>query len=60
MWANEKFGERSVQKTNRILVEFKDPSDEAILAYFNDKNYAINKESLEFSKLIFFFKSALL
>jgi hypothetical protein len=60
VWANEKFGERSVQKTNRILVEFKDPSDEAILAYFKKKNYEINKESLEFSKLIFFFKSALL
>ncbi|MFY0629422.1 MAG: ABC transporter permease [Flavobacteriaceae bacterium] len=60
LWANQKFGETPVQKTSRILIEFNDPSDEAILKYFNDNNYSIDKENLEFSKLIFFFKSALI
>ncbi len=41
-----------------MLVEFNNPSDEAILEYFNENNYSINKEKLEFSKLVFFFKSA--
>jgi len=58
-WANNKFGDQTPQKTSRILVEFNDPSDEAILQYFEENNYAINKENLEFSQLIFFFKSAL-
>ena len=59
-WANQEFGEKKEKKTSRILVEFNDPSDERILTYFNDNNYTINKENLEFGKLIFFFKSALI
>lgn len=60
LWANTKFGETSSNKTSRILIEFNDPSDESILTYFNEHNYSINKDNLEFSKLIFFFKSALI
>jgi hypothetical protein len=59
-WANKEFGDQTPQKTSRILVEFNDPSDEAILQYFEENSYAINKENLEFSQLIFFFKSALM
>lgn len=58
-WANKEFGKVNTNKTSRVLVEFKDPSDKAILKYFNEHNYSINKEKLEFSKLLFFFKSAL-
>ena len=58
-WANSRFGNQTPQKTSRVLVEFNDPSDEAILQYFEENNLAISKENLEFSKLIFFFKSAL-
>jgi len=58
-WANKQFGSAQPQ-TNRILIEFNNPSDEAILKYFNENNYAIDKEKLEFSKLLFFFKSALI
>jgi hypothetical protein len=59
-WANKEFGELEEKKTSRILVEFSDPSDERILTYFNDNNYTIDKDNLEFGKLIFFFKSALI
>lgn len=58
-WANDEFGDGNTQKVNRILVEFNDPSDERILEFFSSKNYSINEEKLEFSKLIFYFKSAL-
>ncbi|MBL4606018.1 MAG: ABC transporter permease [Flavobacteriaceae bacterium] len=60
LWANKEFGNVPTSKTSRILIEFNDPSDEVILKYFNEKNYSIDKENLEFSKLIFFFKSALI
>ena len=59
-WANNEFGGQNKIKTSRILVEFNDPSDKNILKYFNENNYSINKEELEFSKLVFFFKSALI
>jgi len=58
-WANKEFGNLSRNKTSRVLIEFNDPSDKTILEYFNKNNYSINKEKLEFSKLVFFFKSAM-
>ncbi len=60
LWANNEFGRQNNIKTSRILVEFNDPSDKNILKYFDENNYSINKEELEFSKLVFFFKSALI
>ena len=59
-WANKEFGRGDKNKTSRILIEFKNPSDKAILEYFNENNYSISKDKLEFSKLVFFFKLALL
>jgi len=57
--ANKVFGRVNTARASRVLVEFNNPTDERILKFFNQKNYAINKEKLEFSKLTFFFKSAL-
>ena len=59
-WANKEFGRGDKNKTSRVLIEFKNPSDKAILEYFNENNYSISKDKLEFSKLVFFFKLALL
>jgi len=59
LWANNEYGRLVTNKTSRLLIEFDNPSDEAILKYFNENNYSINKDKLEFSKLVFFFKSAL-
>lgn len=58
-WANKEFGRQNINNTSRVLIEFNDPSDKSILKYFNENNYSINKDKLEFSKLVFFFKSAL-
>ncbi len=59
-WANKEFGRLNKNKTSRILIEFNNPSDKTILEYFNENNYSISKDKLEFSKLVFFFKSALI
>ncbi|WP_282032223.1 FtsX-like permease family protein [Winogradskyella eximia] len=59
-YANTKFGRADTSRISRVLVEFNNPSDENILRYFNDNNYDISKEKLEFSKLSFFFKSGLI
>jgi len=58
-WANKEFGRVTQTKASRILIEFNNPSDDAILEYFNENNYSINKDELELSKLLFFFKLAL-
>ena len=59
-FANERFGSTDSQRQSRVLIEFENASDESILQFFNDHNYAIKKDKLEFSKLIFFFKSGIL
>ncbi|BDD08831.1 hypothetical protein FUAX_12630 [Fulvitalea axinellae] len=56
-WANKNYGERKESKTSRLLVEFKNISDESVARFFNEHNYAINKASLEQSRLLFFFNS---
>ena len=58
LWANENYGRKTTTKVSRILIEFENPSDKAILKYFNENNFSINKDKLEFSKLMFFFKLA--
>ena len=60
LWANKEFGRENDDKTSKLLIEFYNPSDKAILEFFNKKNYSINKDELESSKLVFFFKSAFL
>ncbi len=58
-WANDEYGSISEDKTSRILLEFNDPTDKSILKYFNENDYSINKSKLEFNKLVFIFKTAL-
>ena len=58
-YANNKFGRSKKSRISRLLVTFNNPTDERILQFFNENNYSINKDKLEFSKLSFFFNSAL-
>ena len=58
-YANSKFGRSNKSRISRLLVTFNNPTDERILQFFNENNYSINKDKLEFSKLSFFFNSAL-
>jgi len=58
-YTNSKFGRSKKSRISRLLVTFNNPTDERILQFFNENNYSINKDKLEFSKLSFFFNSAL-
>lgn len=59
-WANRTFGRGQASQTSRLLVELTNPADEHILQYFNSHDYDINKEKLEISKMLYFFRFAML
>lgn len=57
-WANEEFGSADSSNTSRLLVEFSDASDERIPAFIEDNGYNIKQDELENSKMVFFFRLA--
>ncbi len=59
-WANEVYGDGKATKPSRLLLAFKDPTDERILNYFESRHYSINEDSLALSRLNFMFNAALL
>lgn len=59
-WANKEFGRPEQQRVTRLLVEFTDASDERIPAYFESKALDIKENELQSSKLMFFFRIAVL
>ncbi len=59
-WANGEFGAAEGKGSSRLLVEFSDASDERIPQYFEANGLNINKSELETSKMVFFFKLAML
>lgn len=58
-WANDRFGESADSKPSRLLVEFRDASDERIPAFLESHNYNIKQDELEASKMVFFFRMAM-
>ena len=59
-WANNRYGKQNrSMNISRILVEFTNPSDEKITPFFEENSYNINNEKLEYNKIIFLFKSAI-
>lgn len=58
-WANTHYGKGNNDKANRLLVEFSDPTDEAILRFFKEHHYNIDENDLQVNKLKFIFKTAL-
>lgn len=59
-WANSEFGTVQKQRNSRLLVELSDASDKGIPTFFEKSGYNINKNELEASKLMFFFRFAML
>lgn len=57
-WANERYGRARSTQPNRLMVEFSNPTDEAIMPFFSDNNYSISKEKLEMGKIVFMFRTA--
>lgn len=59
-WANNKYAsspKNTESQYNRLLIEFTDPSDEAILPFFKKHHYNINESQLEISKISYFIKT---
>jgi hypothetical protein len=59
-WANETFGDKPSGSPSRLLVEFSDASDARIPAYIESHGYTVKQDELENSKMVFFFRLAIL
>lgn len=59
-WANETFGDRQSGNPSRLLMEFSDASDARIPAYIESHGYTVKQDELENSKMVFFFRLAIL
>ena len=69
-WANQVYGNdasssasvqsQAVSQPSRLLVEFNDASDERIPSFFENNGLSVNQNEMESSKLLFFFRLALL
>ena len=57
-WANVNYGDVKKNKSSRLLISFQDGLDDAILEFFNKKNYSINQDKLALNKTTFFLKAA--
>ena len=61
-WANKEFDnpedDKKAKKKHKILVELNNPTDARLLEFLNENNYKVNKEKMEKTKLLFFFKMA--
>lgn len=58
VWANKTYGRNDKSQPSRLLIEMKNPADEKMLGFFNERNYNISRDKLEMGKLMFFFKTA--
>jgi hypothetical protein len=58
-WANSTFGTAGQSNTSRLLVEFSDASDERIPSFIEHNNYNVKQDELENSKMVFFFRLAI-
>jgi len=58
-WANRVYGDGRENKSSRLLVEFENANDERIPAFFKDRGYNIDESELESSKVVFFFRLAM-
>ena len=58
-WANREFASEAGGNTSRLLVEFSDASDEHIPAFIEEHNYNVKQDELETSKMVFFFRLAI-
>ncbi len=58
-WANHEFVSAEGGNTSRLLVEFSDASDEHIPAFIEEHNYNVKQDELETSKMVFFFRLAI-
>lgn len=55
-WSNEEFAPDADTTPSRLIVEVKNPTDDAIASYFKQKNYETDDDKLDAGKTTFFLK----
>ena len=55
-WSNAKFAPEADLTPNRLIVEVKNPTDDAIVKYINDHNYELEDDKLDAGKATYFLK----
>lgn len=55
-WSNEEFAPDADTTPSRLIVEVKNPTDDAIASYFKKKNYETDDDKLDAGKTTFFLK----
>lgn len=55
-WANRKYGKGDPIQPSRLILEVNNPTDDAIVKYFQDKGYETEEDKLEQGKITWFLK----
>lgn len=55
-WSNDKFAPEADLTPNRLIVEVKNPTDDAIVKYINDHNLELEDDKLDAGKATYFLK----
>lgn len=55
-WANDKYGSGQEMNPSRLIFEVKNPTDDAIVKYFEDKKYETEEDKLAQGKTTWFLK----
>lgn len=56
LWSNQEYAPDADAKPSRLIVEVKNPTDDAIATYFKKKNYETEDDKLDAGKTTFFLK----
>lgn len=56
VWSNREYAPEAVMAPSRLIVEVKNPTDDAIATYFKQKNYETDDDKLDAGKTTFFLK----
>lgn len=56
VWSNREFAPGTPDAPSRLIVEVKNPTDDAIASYFKKKNYETDDDKLDAGKTTFFLK----
>lgn len=59
-WSNERLAPEVKGKVNRLIVEVKNPTDDAIVSYLNDNGYELEDNKLDAGKTTYFLRVVVL
>lgn len=60
IWSNDRLAPETKENVNRLIVEVKNPTDDAIVSYLNDKGYELEDNKLDAGKTTYFLRIVVL